>query len=82
MRNNPNKVIKIICKNGEEYAMFVTGRMLSFYLLVFNVSSRAEYDKNTFELHACGQTRAVRFFCDKKELEQLLAPKGEPCKRG
>ena len=26
MRNNPNKVIKITRKNGEEYAMFITGK--------------------------------------------------------
>lgn len=82
MRENPNKVIKVIKKNGEEYIMFITGKMLSFYLLVFEVSAREQINPTTFELHSSGQTKAVRFFCDKKELEQLLAPEVEPCKRG
>lgn len=77
MRNNPNKVIKIISAMGIEYAMFLTGKMLSFYLLAFNVSYREEHDKNTFELHACGQTKAVRFFCDKTELNRLMEPRGK-----
>lgn len=76
MRNNPNKVIKVIKKNGEEYIMFITGKMLSFYLLVFNVSSREQINPTTYELHAYGQTKAVRFFCDKNELEELLVPRG------
>lgn len=75
MRNNPNKVIKITSRNGEEWAMFITGKMLSFYLLVFNVSYREEYDKNTFELHAYGQTKAVKFYCDKSELMDLMSTK-------
>jgi len=75
MRNNPNKVIKVIKKNSEEYIMFITGKTLSFYLLVFDVSARDQINPTTCELHACGQTKAVRFFCDKKEIESLLAEK-------
>lgn len=76
MRENPNKVIKVIKKEKEEYVMFITGKMLSFYLLVFNVSTREKKDPTTYELHANGQTKAVRFYCDKNELEQLLLPRG------
>lgn len=76
MRENPNKVIKVIKKNYEYYVMFLTGKMLSFYLLVFNVSTREKINDTTYELHAYGQTKAVRFFCDKNELEKLLAPRG------
>lgn len=75
MRDNPNKVIKVMKKDGEEYMMFITGKMLSFYLLVFNVSLREQINPTTCELHAYGQTKAVSFFCDKKEIESLLAEK-------
>lgn len=76
MRENPNKVIKVIKKeNKEEYIMFLTGKFLSLYLLLFNVSARDQINKNTCELHAYGQTKAVRFFCDKKEIEELLCDK-------
>lgn len=76
MRNNPNKVIKVITKNGPEWWQFITGKMLAFYLLVLEMSYRVGYDENTYELKAYGQTKAVRFFCDKKELEEMLTPKG------
>lgn len=78
MRNNPNKVIKVITKKGPEYWMFITGKMLSFYLLMFNVSYRDKCKKhpNTYELHAYGQTKAVRLFCDAKELDELITKKG------
>lgn len=75
MRDNPNKVIKVMKKNCEEYIMFITGKMLSFYLLVFNVSAREKINSTTYELHAYGQTKVVRFFCDKNELENLLCEK-------
>lgn len=75
MRNNPNKVIKVMKKDGEEYIMFITGKMLAFYLLVFNVSAREQINPTTCELHANGQTKAVRFYCDKKEIESLLVEK-------
>lgn len=75
MRKNPNKVIKVIKKSGEEYVIFLTGKMLAFYLLVFECSARERINRTTYELHASGQTKAVKFYCDKSELEQLLAPK-------
>lgn len=75
MRNNPNKVIKVLKKNSEENIMFITGKMLAFYLLVFEVSAREQINPTTCELHANGQTKAVRFFCDKKEIESLLDEK-------
>lgn len=74
MRNNPNKVIKVITKKGEEYWCFLTGKLLSFYLLVFDISAReiCVEHPNTSELHASGQTKAIRFFCDSKEIEEIL----------
>lgn len=74
MRNNPNKVIKVITKNGEEYRMFLTGKQLAFYLLVFEISARGTCPEhpNVCELHAPGQTKAIRFFCDEKELFGML----------
>lgn len=75
MRENPNKVIKVIKKETHEYIMFITGKFLSFYLLLFDVSAREQINKNTYELHATGQTKAVRFFCDKRELEDMLCEK-------
>lgn len=76
MRDNPNKVIKVIKKNSDEYVMFITGKMLSFYLLLFNVSTWTKISARTYELHAYGQTKAVRFFCDKDELEKMISPRG------
>lgn len=75
MRDNPNKVVKVMKKNGEEYIMFITGKMLAFYLLLFEVSARNQINTTTCELHAYGQTKAVSIFCDKKEIESLLAEK-------
>lgn len=76
MRENPNKVIKVIKKeNKEEYIMFLTGKFLSLYLLLFEVSARNQINKNTCELQASGQTKAVRIYCDKKEIEELLEEK-------
>ena len=75
MRENPNKVIKITKKEKEEYIMFITGKLLSFYLLVFKYSTRETINPTTYELHAYGQTKVVRFFCDKNELETLLLPR-------
>lgn len=72
MRNNPNKVVRVITKKGPEWWQFITGKMLYFYVLVFSTSYRENYDKNTYELHAVGQTRVIRFFCDKKELDDIL----------
>lgn len=72
MRNNPNKVVKVITKKGSEWWQFLTGKMLGAYLLFFAVSYREFWDGTTYELHAPGQTKAVRFFCDKKELDSLM----------
>lgn len=72
MRNNPNKVVKVITKKGPEWWQFITGKMLYAYLLFFQVSHRETYDRTTYELHALGQTKAVRFFCDKRELDDFL----------
>lgn len=74
MRNNPNKVIKVISKKGEEYRMFLTGKQLAFYLLVFEISARGicPGHPKTCELQAPGQSKAVRFFCDKEEIERML----------
>ena len=73
MRNNPNKVIKVITKKGEEYWCFLTGKQLAFYLLVFEISSRdiCREHPNTSELRAPGQTKAIRFFCDSKEIVEF-----------
>lgn len=74
MRNNLNKIIKVITKNGEEYRMFLTGKLLAFYLLVFEISARGTCPErpSVCELHAPGQTKAIRFFCDKKEIVGML----------
>lgn len=78
MRNNPNKVIKVITKKGEEYRMFLTGKFLALYLLAFEQSSRYILPDHptTCELHAAGQSKSTRFFCDRKEIELLLDVKG------
>ena len=72
MRNNPNKVVKVITKKGPEWWQFLTGKLLYAYLLFFPISHREAYDPNTYELHAIGQTKAIRFFCDRKELNSLM----------
>lgn len=78
MRNNPNKIIKVITQKGEEYRMFLTGKYLALYLLVFETSARYILpDHPTMcELHAPGQSKNTRFFCDRKEIEALLDVKG------
>ena len=82
MRNNPNKVIKVITKKGEEYRMFLTGKHLALYLLVFEISTRYILPDHptTCELYAVGQSKSTRFFCDRKEIESLLDIKGEKAK--
>lgn len=74
MRNNPNKVIKVITKKGEEYRVFLTGKLLAFYLLFFEISAReiCPGHPSVCELHAPGQTKAIRFFCDEKEIVGML----------